>query len=141
MLNAQNKIDNDEVCDEPNIETHHANDTPFELSTKKIKYDITDDDILATSVLFLLAGYETTASLLSYLFYSLAISPDCQQKLYNEIVNYQNSEQSIDYDTIRKMEYLDACVSETLRLYNPAIQVERTASEDYSLGIVNLIFF
>ncbi len=40
----------------------------------------------------------------------------------------------IDYDNIHTFKYLDAVVSETLRLYPPATSVEREASEDYLLG-------
>jgi cytochrome P450 len=89
---------------------------------------------LGTSFVFFLAGYETTASLLSYFFYLLAIYPECQQKLLEEVLENKDSSDKIDYDTISRMPYLDACVSETLRIYNPALQTARTPSEDYKLG-------
>jgi len=78
------------------------------------------------------AGFETTASLLSFLFYSLAIDQKCQQKLFEEVKGCNGK---FDYDSITKMPYLDACIAETLRLYNPLGATSRIASEDYKLGI------
>jgi cytochrome P450 len=39
------------------------------------------------------------------------------------------------------MSYLDACIAETLRLYNPISAFDRIASEDYVLGIYQLNYF
>ncbi len=135
MLNAQKKIEDEEPEDKSlDVESHHGHEDKIELVSNKNKIDITLNDILGTSFVFLLAGYETTASLLSYFFYLLAIYPECQQKLLEEVLENKKSSDIIDYDTISRMPYLDACVSETLRIYNPALQTVRTPSEDYKLG-------
>ena len=44
-----------------------------------------DDEIVATSITFLLAGYETTANTLAYTTYLLALNPEVQEKLYLEV--------------------------------------------------------
>ena len=49
---------------------------------------LTDDEIMANSFTFLLAGYETTAGALSYTSYLLALHPDIQEKLQAEIDKY-----------------------------------------------------
>ena len=49
---------------------------------------LTDDEIISVSLLFLLAGYETTSNLLSFTAYLLAMNPDKQDKLTQEINNY-----------------------------------------------------
>ena len=89
-------------------------------------------DILASSLIFLLAGHETTASTLSYLFHELALNPECQQKLYEEI---SSQEKPISLDQMSQMPYLDACISETLRKYSPTVFTQRVANKDYELGI------
>ncbi|CAG2119864.1 unnamed protein product [Medioppia subpectinata] len=101
------------------------------MNSTKLKGELTEDDILANTVLFLVAGYETTASLLSYLSYSLALNDKCQQKLYEEVMSFDGK---YDYESISKMPYLEACVAETLRLYNPLVVLFRMANEDYKLG-------
>ena len=46
---------------------------------------LTSEQIAGFSVEFLLAGYETTATTLTYTTYLLAMNPDVQEKLQAEI--------------------------------------------------------
>ena len=46
---------------------------------------ISENEILANAMLFFVAGYDTTSTSLSFLLYNLALYPDCQQKLVEEI--------------------------------------------------------
>ena len=46
---------------------------------------LSDQELMAQSVIFIFAGYETTSSTLSFLLYILATHPDVQQKLQEEI--------------------------------------------------------
>ena len=65
----------------------------------------------------LFAGHETTASILAWEFYWLHYLPDVKQKFMTEL----NSVTDLtDYNTILKLPYLSAVVSETLRL-NPVV--------------------
>ncbi len=52
------------------------------------KHKLTAQDIVGSSVTFLLAGYETTANTLSFTSYLLAINPDIQERLQSEIDSY-----------------------------------------------------
>ena len=47
-----------------------------------------DKEIISYSITFLSAGYETTANTLTYTSYLLALHPEIQQKLQEEIDNY-----------------------------------------------------
>ena len=49
---------------------------------------LTDDQIVAHSATFLVAGYETTSTALAYVSYLLALNPTIQEKLQQEIDNY-----------------------------------------------------
>ena len=49
---------------------------------------LTDDEVVSLAIMFLLAGYETTGSALSYTSYLLAMNPDKQDKLCAEIDGY-----------------------------------------------------
>lgn len=46
---------------------------------------LSDLELVAQSVIFIFAGYETTSSALSFILYELATNPDVQTKLQQEI--------------------------------------------------------
>ena len=46
---------------------------------------LSDEEVLAQSFTFILAGYETTSNTLAYTTYCLATNPDVQEKLIDEI--------------------------------------------------------
>ena len=46
---------------------------------------LTDLEIIAQAITFMLAGYETTRSALAFTTYCLALNPDKQEKLLQEI--------------------------------------------------------
>ena len=47
-----------------------------------------NNDLITHCMTFLIAGYETTSSCLAYTSYLLAINPDVQEKLCQELDNY-----------------------------------------------------
>ena len=49
---------------------------------------LTDEEIVTNTVMFLLAGYETTANALAFTSYLLALHPEKQEKLRAEIDGY-----------------------------------------------------
>ncbi len=68
-------------------------------------------------VLFMLAGYETTSTTLTYCTYVLATHPDEQQKLHDEINSHFGNEESVDFDSVKDLEYLEMFLKEVLRMY------------------------
>jgi cytochrome P450 len=42
---------------------------------------LTEDEVTGNAILFLLAGYDTTASTMTFMTYSLATNPEIQDKL------------------------------------------------------------
>ncbi|XP_053407088.1 putative cytochrome P450 CYP13A10 isoform X1 [Mercenaria mercenaria] len=69
-------------------------------------------------LLFLLSGYETTSTTLAYVMYEMAMNPDVQRILQEEIDKYYpDDDDKVEYDNVMKMEYLDMVLNETLRKY------------------------
>lgn len=93
-----------------------ADDTTVPESKK-----LSDNEIIAQSMVFLFAGHETTSTVLSFACYHLAVSPEIQEKLQQEIDSAWSDEcnQMLSYETIHQLPYLDMVISETLRLYPP----------------------
>ncbi|KAF8781591.1 Cytochrome P450 3A21 like protein [Argiope bruennichi] len=101
--------------------------------------NITDTELLAQCVMFFMAGYETTATVLTYVAYCLAINPEWQEKVIKEVDEGFQKHKEMSYDAVREMKILDAVVSETLRMHPPATSTERTAVEDYKLGNTGIV--
>jgi cytochrome P450 len=69
---------------------------------------------------FLVAGQETTSTWCYWALYALAKYPDVQQRVYDDIVKHSpHGSSQIDLESVEKMTYFLAFLSEVLRLYPP----------------------
>ena len=103
---------------------------------EKSNGSLTDEEIIANIILILLAGHGTTSATLASAVYSLATNSHVQERVREEIRNALANSTSgqLDYDTLNNLPYLDAVISETLRMYPPLAFHERQCSEDYVLN-------
>ena len=100
---------------------------------------LSDEEIIAQSVIFLLAGYETSSNTLSLTLYYLAVNPDVQDKLRKEIIEAMESNAKKPlYDVAQSIEYLDCVIMEAQRQCPPFAQVNRECSEDYDLNGIHI---
>eukprot|EP01104_Vermistella_antarctica_P016100 TRINITY_DN5420_c0_g1_i1.p1 TRINITY_DN5420_c0_g1~~TRINITY_DN5420_c0_g1_i1.p1 ORF type:complete len:590 (-),score=86.03 TRINITY_DN5420_c0_g1_i1:91-1860(-) len=89
---------------------------------------------------FFLAGHETTASLMSILFWLLTEHQDVQQRLRAEAVEVLGKEEgevgqtTVTYDQLGEMPYTHAVIKELLRLYPPGAALTRVVPEDTVVG-------
>ncbi len=79
------------------------------------------------------AGHETTALTLSWLFYLLAQNPQVQRRLYDEI-DSTIGKRTITLDDLRNLPYLKMVIDETLRLYPVGWLFVRFAAQDTRVG-------
>ncbi|KAF5023569.1 hypothetical protein F66182_4382 [Fusarium sp. NRRL 66182] len=80
---------------------------------------ITFDELVSNAGLLIMAGSETTATVLSAAVFHLATNPEVLNKLTNEIRSAFTSEEEIDLLSVQKLPYLLAVLDETLRIYPP----------------------
>lgn len=74
-----------------------------------------DDDLTAQAFLFFFAGFETVSSAMSFALYELAVNPDVQEKLLEEIKEADaKNGGKFDYNSIQNMTYMDMVVSGNL---------------------------
>ncbi|KAF2841015.1 cytochrome P450 monooxygenase [Patellaria atrata CBS 101060] len=83
------------------------------------KHDLVDDEIVVNGALFIVAGSETTANLLSGLLARLIWNPDKMEKLTAEIRSSFPSEDEVTNENLMKLTYLNACIEEGLRIHPP----------------------
>ena len=68
--------------------------------------------MLANAFVFFLAGFETTASTLSYCLFELARNPDVQEKLHEQVKQvFEKCDGQITYDTLKGIGYLDQVIN------------------------------
>ncbi|KAK2533700.1 cytochrome P450 3A21 [Columba guinea] len=99
---------------------------------------LTDTELLAQAIIFIFAGYEPTSNTLSYLAYELALHPDVQQKLLEEIDTVLPNKAPLTYEALMQMDYLDMAVNETLRLFPLGGRIERTCKKDVEINGVTI---
>ncbi|XP_053373575.1 cytochrome P450 3A2-like isoform X2 [Mercenaria mercenaria] len=101
-------------------------------SVKKLSLD----ELLGQGIIGFVAGYETTALLMTYLSYVLATHPDVQKKLQDEIDEHVPAEATeVSYDVVMEMPYLDQVINETLRMYPPVTKMNRTTPKHEDVEI------
>lgn len=74
----------------------------------------------------LFAGFETTASTLTYCLYMLGLYPEYQRRLFEEIRS-ASKYQEINMSTISKMDFLNRFVNEVLRLHPAISEIDKEA--------------
>ena len=97
---------------------------------KNIEAPITSEMIDAQSMVFLIAGFETTANTLTSMVLYFAMHPDVQDKAYEEIMTCLGDDETITHDHIKDMEYLEAVTKETLRIKPPIAEHDRCCVKD-----------
>uniref|UniRef100_V5GHK0 Putative cytochrome n=2 Tax=Ixodes ricinus TaxID=34613 RepID=V5GHK0_IXORI len=109
-----------------NLGSEHKSDTSF------VTKSLTEDEALAQCVLFFTAGLETTSTTIAFAVYQLAVCPDIQDRLRQEVNDcFAKHGPEPSLDAVSKLKYLHCVVSETLRMYPPQLRVDRTATQDY----------
>jgi len=80
-------------------------------------------------VTFMLAGHETTANGLAWMWYLLSRSPEARDRLHSEVDEILGGRVPTA-DDVDRLPYTSACFQEALRLYPPAWVIEREAVAD-----------
>ncbi|XP_011702160.1 PREDICTED: cytochrome P450 9e2-like isoform X2 [Wasmannia auropunctata] len=80
--------------------------------------ELTILDMTSQAFIFFLAGFDTSSALMSFAAHEIAVNPDIQEKLQNEIDKvWEDTNGQPSYEAINGMKYLNAVINETLRKY------------------------
>ncbi|PAA78178.1 hypothetical protein BOX15_Mlig028940g3 [Macrostomum lignano] len=91
---------------------------------------LTEHEVMAQSLTFFLAGFETTANAMQYLAYFLAWNKDCQDRAYREVLEAKaNHGGQVNYECLKSLRYLNNCFEESMRLCPPALLTDRVCTE------------
>ncbi|TQV99045.1 cytochrome P450 3A17 [Cordyceps javanica] len=102
--------------------------------TKDGETAMSDEEILSTSPILVIAGSETTATALAGLFFFLSQNPEKRNVLINEIFEAYPDNSGISMRNTAQLEYLHAALEETLRLYPPVTVTPPRVSPGAQIG-------
>lgn len=110
------------------------------LSSKEVTNEkLSEEEIVANSLLFLVAGFETTSVTLQFIIQNLVNHPHVQEKLRKEIkIAMDLNHGEFESKTVSRIPLLNHVIKETLRMYPPVSPfMSRVAEKDYEYeGIV-----
>ncbi|KAL1861370.1 hypothetical protein Daus18300_008901 [Diaporthe australafricana] len=112
------KYTNDMVMSRLNL-TQERNDLFEGLVRKQAEWKMSFEKLSANAEILVLAGSETTATLLSGCTYLLLSNPDKMEKLKHEVRSTFASESEITASAVNNLPYLLGVLNEGLRLYPP----------------------
>ncbi|THV03109.1 cytochrome P450 [Dendrothele bispora CBS 962.96] len=102
---------------------------------KKLK--LTERELIGNIFIFLVAGHETTAHTLCYTFALLALYPDEQEKLYQQIESLMKKDRLPTYEEMPLFTRSMGVFYETLRMFPPVNVIPKTSAEDTVFHTVN----
>jgi cytochrome P450 len=86
---------------------------------------LSHQEIISDAFIFLFAGFETSASNMSWILYELAKNPDILKKVHEELDRVLPNGKELTYDDIDNLTYLNAVIHESLRLHSPVQAVPK----------------
>uniref|UniRef100_A0A6M2DMC5 Putative cytochrome n=1 Tax=Xenopsylla cheopis TaxID=163159 RepID=A0A6M2DMC5_XENCH len=106
---------------------------------KQLNFKMDDNLLAAQMFVFFVAGFETSSTTMSFCLYELALNPDIQKKVHEEIDEILKQDDNLSYENILKLEYLEQVVSETMRKHSPAGNLIRKCEMSYTLPDTNIM--
>ncbi|KAI9443760.1 cytochrome P450 [Lactarius psammicola] len=96
---------------------------------------LSEEELVSQMAVFLIAATDTTSSALSRILHLLALHPDIQDRLRNELKEALEDNEELTHDKLVSLPFLEAVCRETLRLYAPVPGVMRTTRSDVVLPL------
>ncbi|KAI7725042.1 hypothetical protein M8C21_004033 [Ambrosia artemisiifolia] len=85
------------------------------------------DDLIRDMVIsFLMAGRDTTSAAMTWLFWLLTRHPSIEKDVLKDVTFHDNK---LTFEELKKMDYLKACLCESMRLYPPVVWDSKHAAE------------
>lgn len=99
---------------------------------RKTNEAMTDRQLIDEVLTLIVAGHETTASALNWLWYLLATHPEIEQRLHSEVDAWDES--FTDMNSVLQLSYTRQIIEETLRLYPPGWLLTRRSIDADVIG-------
>jgi cytochrome P450 len=113
----------------------------FFLRSRGQAHQLTDEEIIVNSDLLMVAGSETTATLLSGLTYWLLRTPHALKRVTQEVREAFDSDEEMTFlETRSRLPYLSACLEEGLRMFPPVpLSISRSVPGETPMEVCGLM--
>ncbi|GAB1869953.1 Cytochrome p450 9e2 [Camponotus japonicus] len=96
--------------------------------------ELTIEDMTSQAFMFFLGGFDTVSTLMCFAAHEITVNPSVQTKLRDEIDEVlKKTNGELTYEALNGMQYLDAVISETLRMWSVVAAVDRLCVQDFEL--------
>lgn len=89
---------------------------------------MSDEQLVDEMLILFIAGHETTANALTFIFFEISQHPEAEKKLKQEIA--QEGENVFSPESLMKKSFTMNIIKEAMRLHPPAWAIDRQALED-----------
>nr|ABN80240.1 cytochrome P450 [Liposcelis bostrychophila] len=134
LIQLKNKGKLDDV-DEIKEKTDDGNEIKeLEVEENRSDQKFSFEEAAAQAFIFFVAGFETSSTTMVLALYELALQPEIQEKVRNEIKTVLGKHNGkITYEAAFGMDYLGNVIDETLRKYPVAGVIIRQCNKDYKI--------
>lgn len=94
------------------------------------QFPMSDEQLVDEMLILFIAGHETTANALSFIFFEISQNPETEKKLRQEI--RKEGENVFTTENLMKKSFTINIIKEAMRLHSPAWAIDRQALEDDS---------
>ena len=91
---------------------------------------MSDEQLVDEMLILFIAGHETTANALSFIFFEISQNPEAEKKLKQEIAG--EGENIFTTESLMKKSFTSNIIKEAMRLHSPAWAIDRQALESDS---------
>lgn len=99
---------------------------------------LTDQDVAGNVITMLLAGEDTTANSIAWLLALLWKNQDVLKKLQHEILTHFDKETPYTIERLNELDYMDACINESMRLKPVAPFLPLQANRDTVIADIHV---
>ncbi|EFN80303.1 Cytochrome P450 9e2, partial [Harpegnathos saltator] len=123
-----------EIRDEKNITRPDMIQLMMETRDKNTGPAFDIDEMAAQAFIFFAGGFDSMSSVMYFLAHEVATNPDVQSKLRVEIDQVlEQNDGKPTYEAINSMKYMDAVITECLRLYPLVAFIDRLCVKEFEL--------
>ncbi|XP_045479615.1 cytochrome P450 9e2-like [Harmonia axyridis] len=104
---------------------------------KRAKIDLNEDEIVSQLCMFLFSSLDGLLPTLIFITYELAINPNVQQKLQDEMDQIRVEGDLPEFHNIMGLQYLNMVISETMRKWPSVTMTDRLCTKPYTIETVH----